>query len=301
MSIARNTHSQSRTQRDTRDDVGSVSAYISEESERALAVPGDDDAPYVIAHGRASEDAITGLEAENNGAMQRIAVDRLGRIWTSLVYDGSPASPANPIAVDLRGRVADTPQGLSPALPVGVPTPAAFDNNGRQITLSANYAVYNEYLGPIPLPGDNNWYPSGIVPFQHASWRSLRLLVNIEAVAAGSIVGIIPFFAFRNPPPPINAPDWYTIGQGITPVTNQALTPGTFPGGFNQTITPAWYREIAQRVSYFSVATAAPGDTIRVALPAIDIRGVRAFFLLYSRRSAGGSPINLRITYSLST
>jgi hypothetical protein len=131
----------------------------------------------------------------------------------------------------------------------------------------------------------------------------LRLLVNIEAVAAGSVVGIVPFFAFRDPPPSsINAPDWYTIGQGITPVTNQALTPPpSFPAGFNQTITPTWYREIAQRVAYFSVATSAPGDVIRVALPAIDIRGVRAFFLLYSRRSTGGSPIVLRITYSLST
>lgn len=63
---------------------GLIVSYQSEEGGITLAVPGDDDAPYVIANGRASDDGTTGLVAEPNGEMQRIAVTELGHLWVKV-------------------------------------------------------------------------------------------------------------------------------------------------------------------------------------------------------------------------
>lgn len=82
---------------------GLIVSYQSEEGGITLAVPGDDDAPYVIANGRASDDGTTGLVAEPNGEMQRIAVDQWGHLWT-VSYPAPEASFTKVInALDVSG------------------------------------------------------------------------------------------------------------------------------------------------------------------------------------------------------
>ena len=63
---------------------GLIVSYQSEEGGITLAVPGDDDAPYVIANGRASDDGTAGLVEEPNGEMQRIAVSEYGHVWVKV-------------------------------------------------------------------------------------------------------------------------------------------------------------------------------------------------------------------------
>lgn len=106
MSIPRNTYKDSRQNAENaRDNAGAVQGYVSEETNRVLAVPGDDDAPYAIAHGRASRDGQTGLVEERDGAAQRIAVDEFGRVWTRLVGD---------VQIDLPGPIdVNVPQPLT--------------------------------------------------------------------------------------------------------------------------------------------------------------------------------------------
>lgn len=78
---------------------GLIVSYQSEEGGITLAVPGDDDAPYVIANGRASDDGVTGLVEEPNGEMQRIAVDQWGHLWT--VAYPAPASTITKVVTSL--------------------------------------------------------------------------------------------------------------------------------------------------------------------------------------------------------
>jgi hypothetical protein len=75
---------------------GLIVSYQSEEGGITLAVPGDDDAPYVIANGRASDDGVAGLVAEPNGEMQRIAVNEWGHLWVN-VANPIPTPPTPPI------------------------------------------------------------------------------------------------------------------------------------------------------------------------------------------------------------
>ena len=56
-----------------------------------VANPGDDFAPFTIPWGRASDDGITGLEIQPNGAPQRLAVDEYGRLWVNAFI--APAPP----------------------------------------------------------------------------------------------------------------------------------------------------------------------------------------------------------------
>lgn len=78
---------------------GLIVSYQSEEGGITLAVPGDDDAPYVIANGRASDDGVTGLVEEPNGEMQRIAVDQWGHLWT--VAYPAPAATITKVVTSL--------------------------------------------------------------------------------------------------------------------------------------------------------------------------------------------------------
>lgn len=71
--------------------------YIDEDGGGVVALQGDADAPYVIAHGRASSDGSTGLVAEPNGAAQRLAVTPLGHVWSDLYVAGAPVSALNPL------------------------------------------------------------------------------------------------------------------------------------------------------------------------------------------------------------
>ena len=71
--------------------------YIDEDGGEVVALQGDADAPYVIAHGRASSDGSTGLVAEPNGAAQRLALSPLGHAWSDLYVDGAPVSALNPL------------------------------------------------------------------------------------------------------------------------------------------------------------------------------------------------------------
>jgi len=83
---------------------GLIVSYQSEEGGITLAVPGDDDAPYVIANGRASEDGVTGLVEEPNGEMQRIAVTELGHIWVKV--SSLPPTPPTPVTQELNALLA---------------------------------------------------------------------------------------------------------------------------------------------------------------------------------------------------
>lgn len=71
--------------------------YVDEDGGEVVALQGDADAPYVIAHGRASSDGSTGLVAEQNGAAQRLALSPLGHAWSDLYVDGAPVSALNPL------------------------------------------------------------------------------------------------------------------------------------------------------------------------------------------------------------
>lgn len=71
--------------------------YVDEDGGEVVALQGDADAPYVIAHGRASSDGSTGLVAEQNGAAQRLALSPLGHAWSDLYVDGAPVSTLNPL------------------------------------------------------------------------------------------------------------------------------------------------------------------------------------------------------------
>lgn len=71
--------------------------YVDEDGGEVVALQGDADAPYVIAHGRASSDGSTGLVAEPNGAAQRLALSPLGHAWSDLYVDGAPVSALNPL------------------------------------------------------------------------------------------------------------------------------------------------------------------------------------------------------------
>jgi len=78
----RNTNSDdANLNKDARTTAGSPSGYVSEQGGDSLPAVGDQDAPYVIAHGRASANGLTGLTSEPNGAAQRLAVDALGHLW----------------------------------------------------------------------------------------------------------------------------------------------------------------------------------------------------------------------------
>lgn len=71
--------------------------YVDEDGGEVVALQGDADAPYVIAHGRASSDGSTGLVAEPDGAAQRLALSPLGHAWSDLYVDGAPVSALNPL------------------------------------------------------------------------------------------------------------------------------------------------------------------------------------------------------------
>ena len=127
---------------------GLIVSYQSEEGGITLAVPGDDDAPYVIANGRASDDGVTGLVEEPNGEMQRIAVTELGHIWVKVSSLPTPV-PVTPTIVALNAGVA-TPSGL----------PGTLQRLTVSIYSGAGFLmIYNSLLPadppaftPIPIP-----------------------------------------------------------------------------------------------------------------------------------------------------
>ena len=88
---------------------GLIVSYQSEEGGITLAVPGDDDAPYVIANGRASDDGVTGLVEEPNGEMQRLAVDQWGHLWT--VAFPAPAATTTKVITQLAAGVTNPVAG----------------------------------------------------------------------------------------------------------------------------------------------------------------------------------------------
>lgn len=126
---------------------GLIVSYQSEEGGITLAVPGDDDAPYVIANGRASDDGVTGLVEEPNGEMQRIAVDQWGHLWT-VAY---PA-PATSIA-----KVINALDGSGVAPPVVGPgtlqrvTLAIYSGAGFMLIFDGGTGGTLLYT-PVPIP-----------------------------------------------------------------------------------------------------------------------------------------------------
>lgn len=161
MSIPRNTYKDRQQNAADRDNAGTVTGYVSEETQRVMATPGDDDAPYVIAHGRASRDGASGLVEERDGAAQRLAVDELGRLWTRVVGGtvdvdipvplpvtgtvtatlSGPVPVVGPIDADARLDVADVSVGAPPPYTVGpaqAPRPVA-DRRGFAYTVPAGY------------------------------------------------------------------------------------------------------------------------------------------------------------------
>ena len=155
MSIPRNTYKDRQQNAADRDNAGTVAGYVSEETQRVMATPGDDDAPYVIAHGRASRDGESGLVEERDGAAQRLAVDEFGRLWTRVVggsvnvdipvplpVTGSvTAVVAGQVTTDARLDVNDIAVGPPPPYFVGpaqAPRPVA-DRRGYIYTVPAGY------------------------------------------------------------------------------------------------------------------------------------------------------------------
>jgi hypothetical protein len=121
---------------------GLIVSYQSEEGGITLAVPGDDDAPYVIANGRASDDGVTGLVEEPNGEMQRIAVTEYGHVWVK-VSELPPPTPT-PITKVITAFNID-----------GITTPSGFAVTVQRITIvitaGAGFVQLYDTLGPVGL------------------------------------------------------------------------------------------------------------------------------------------------------
>jgi hypothetical protein len=128
---------------------GLIVSYQSEEGGITLAVPGDDDAPYVIANGRASDDGVTGLVEEPNGEMQRLAVDQWGHLWT--VAFPAPAATVTKVIGALDGDGVAAPvvgAGTLQRVTLVIYSGAGF----LRITDGANDPAAALLYTPIPIP-----------------------------------------------------------------------------------------------------------------------------------------------------
>jgi hypothetical protein len=121
---------------------GLIVSYQSEEGGITLAVPGDDDAPYVIANGRASADGVAGLVEEPNGEMQRLALTEYGHVWVK-VSELPPPTPT-PITKVITEFNID-----------GITTPSGFAVTVQRITIvitaGAGFVQLYDTLGPVGL------------------------------------------------------------------------------------------------------------------------------------------------------
>jgi hypothetical protein len=121
---------------------GLIVSYQSEEGGITLAVPGDDDAPYVIANGRASDDGVAGLVEEPNGEMQRIAVSEYGHVWVKVSSLPKPTpTPVTKIITEFAVNGATTPLGVA----------ATVQRITIVITAGAGFVQLYDTLGPVGL------------------------------------------------------------------------------------------------------------------------------------------------------
>jgi hypothetical protein len=129
---------------------GLIVSYQSEEGGITLAVPGDDDAPYVIANGRASDDGVTGLVEEPNGEMQRIAVTELGHLWVKV------SSIPTPTPTPVTKFVSQLAAGLTtPVVGIGTlqrVTISIYAGAGFLFILNGIDATGTPLYTPIPIP-----------------------------------------------------------------------------------------------------------------------------------------------------
>lgn len=126
---------------------GLIVSYQSEEGGITLAVPGDDDAPYVIANGRASADGVAGLVEEPNGEMQRLAVSEYGHVWVKVSsLPPTPPTPPTPI-FKVRGTfdAAGTSQSIF--------GPSTLQRVTLVITAGAGFVqLWNDFVFPVGDP-----------------------------------------------------------------------------------------------------------------------------------------------------
>jgi hypothetical protein len=213
----RNTNADQDTlNKDAREGGAAPIGYVNEDGGGVLAVQGDNDAPYVIVHGRASSDGSTGLVAETNGAAQRLATDLLGHLWSALFVSGAPVGPANPLPVDFpAGAVGDvnivqvagvaTVGTLAGTLPVEVVRPtfavqqdvlgvngdlAVFSPAGRLQRLSitifsgSGFLFICDLAATPPTLNSRMWPP---IPFNVASLGS-PAYIDIDFESTGGLV-----------------------------------------------------------------------------------------------------------------
>jgi hypothetical protein len=330
----RNTNSdQDNISKDERD-AGTLVGYVDEESGAITAVQGDADAPYAIAHGRASSDGTLGLVSEGDGAAQRLATTPLGHLWTDMFLGAAPVSGTNPLpttpapgavgaavpgslptttqgdiahdAVDagnpvkIGGIATNVPSGSGAAVAVGDRVNQAMTVKGRSIGIPAAMAGVKTQIvaAATALAAANAWVSSGVISLDSGAWRRLRLLLDLDAGAAGSVCGLMVLGCCTEVAPVAGDDDWFMLGTSDGTWASAAIL-GALPAGSDFTATPNLYTTTVRGSVMLSPAASAAADEIRMMFPALDITGIRHFQVLYSQQDAGAQA-TIGLWYSLS-
>jgi hypothetical protein len=129
---------------------GLIVSYQSEEGGITLAVPGDDDAPYVIANGRASDDGVAGLVEEPNGEMQRLAVTPYGHLWVAVSSMPTPTpTPVTKVITELAAGLTTPVVGIGTLQRVTI---SIYSGAGFLFILDGIDATGTPLYTPIPIP-----------------------------------------------------------------------------------------------------------------------------------------------------
>lgn len=150
------------------------------------------------------------------------------------------------------------------------------------------------------VDADNDWVSAGIVSVDGGAWRRLRLLVDIDAGAAGSVLGLMVLGSFSNTVPATGVvDDWFALGATDGTWTSTTLNAaGALPANAFS-LAPNWFASTVRGTVLLSPAALNAADEIRIAFPAVDITGVRHFQVLYSQQDAGAA-LTVGLWYSLS-
>jgi hypothetical protein len=241
-----------------------------------------------------SKDMELGAGASDASGTGSTADQIQGNIAHDAVDSGNP--------VKTGGVASDVPSGTGAAVAVGDRVNQAMTLKGRAINVPAAMAgVKTQILAAgSAVDADNDWLSGGVIGLDGGAWRRLRLLLDLDAGAVGSQLGLIVLGAFTEAEPTAIADEWFVLATTDGTWTSQALTAaGAFPAqtAGAPTLPPNWFAATIRGSTFLSPAALNATDDLRLALPPIDVTGVRWFQVWYSQQD-GGAALTLGLWYA---